>query len=112
MTRKFCKSVMESRLAGQICCVVTRLITNQLIEALVTMGTQDAPWRVNTYGLNWAALVCPLLLPVSFLWDLVSYWSLLASYWLARGATTHEDKVQDVQEQVIIFSVNIFGVYV
>ena len=57
-------------------------------------------------------LVCPLLLPVSFLWDLVSYWSLLASYWLARGATTHEDKVQDVQEQVIIFSVNIFGVYV
>ena len=26
------------------------------------------------YGLNWAALVCPLLLPVSYLWDLVSYW--------------------------------------
>ena len=55
------------------------------------------------YGLNWAALVCPLLLPVSFLWDLVSYWSLLASYWLARGALTHEDKLRDVQDQVIIF---------
>ena len=75
-----------------------------MIEALVSiMGTQDAPWRVNTFGLNWAALVCPLLLPVSFLWDLVSYWSLLASYWLARGALTHEDKLRDVQDQVIIF---------
>ena len=62
------------------------------------MGAKDP-----LYGLNWAALVCPLLLPVSFLWDLVSYWSLLASYWLARGATTHEDKVRGVQDQVIIF---------
>ena len=72
------------------------------------MVTQDAPWRVNTFGLNWAALVCPLLLPVSFLWDLVSYWSLLASYWLARGALTHEDKLRDVQDQVSIFSKYFF----
>ena len=28
-------------------------------------------------GVNWAALVCPLLLPVSFLWDVVSYWALI-----------------------------------
>ena len=60
------------------------------------MGAKDP-----LYGLNWAALVCPFLLPVSFLWDLVSYWSLLASYWLERGDTTHDDKVRDVQDQVI-----------
>ena len=67
-------------------------------NSVSVMGNKDP-----LYGLNWAALVCPLLLPVSFLWDLVSYWSLLASYWMARGATTHEDKVRGVQEQVIIF---------
>ena len=64
------------------------------------MGTQDAPWRVPTFGLNWAALVCPFLLPVSFLWDVISYWSILISYWMSRGAGSHAEKVRGVQDQV------------
>ena len=67
-------------------------------------------------GVNWAALVCPLLLPVSFLWDVVSYWALiirrvpynrgvvisahLRRWWLSQGAASHEEKVRQVQEQV------------
>ena len=68
-------------------------------------------------GVNWAALVCPLLLPVSFLWDVVSYWALiirsprsrnpsvvisahLLRWWLSQGAASHEEKVRQVQEQV------------
>ena len=53
-------------------------------------------------GFNWAAAVCPFLLPISFIWDLVSYWSVIFSYWLSSwsGANRHADKVKKVQEQV------------
>ena len=54
--------------------------------------------------LSWAVLVCPLLLPLSYLWDVFSYWRLVISYWLARISSSphkrHRAKVQAVQEQV------------
>ena len=51
-------------------------------------------------GVNWAAFVCPFLLPVSYIWDLVSYWSIVFNYWKSSGSQSHEDKVKRVQDQV------------
>ena len=42
-----------------------------------TRTNQEAMGSTPRAGVNWAALVCPLLLPVSFLWDVVSYWALI-----------------------------------
>ena len=42
-----------------------------------TRTNQEVMGSTPRAGLNWAALVCPLLLPVSFLWDVVSYWALI-----------------------------------
>ena len=52
--------------------------------------------------IDWAVLVCPFLLPISFLWDALAYWRLRLSYWL-HGSTAHllhQAKVARVQEQV------------
>ena len=57
-------------------------------------------WKRITFGLDWAAVVCPLLLPVSFFWDLFSYWRLLLRFWCSRGGNTHKENVRKVQEQV------------
>jgi len=55
---------------------------------------------VHKHQINWAAWVCPFLLPISFIWDLISYWSIVLKYWLSSGAVSHAQKVESVQEQV------------
>ena len=66
-----------------------------------TMGSGDKTFiRLIAERCNWAALVCPFLLPISYIWDVVSYWSLVFKYWSSRGAQSHDDKVRRVQEQV------------
>ena len=57
-------------------------------------------WKRITFGLDWAAAVCPLLLPVSFIWDVFTYWRLVIRFWLMRGRNNHEDNVKKVQDQV------------
>ena len=57
-------------------------------------------WDRPAYGVNWAAWVTPFLLPVSYLWDVISYWSILIHFWLYSGAVSHSEKVRRVQEQV------------
>ena len=51
---------------------------------------------------DWAVLVCPFLLPLSFLWDMLAFWRLRISYWLqgTRALLLHRDKVAKVQDQV------------
>jgi len=51
-------------------------------------------------AINWASFVCPFLLPVSFIWDLLSLWNLKIRFWRSSGASTHRDRVNNVQEQV------------
>jgi len=51
-------------------------------------------------GVNWASIVCPFLLPLSFLWDLISLWQLKFRFWRCQGPATHKDRVRKVQEQV------------
>ena len=58
-------------------------------------------WKRITFGLDWAAVVCPLLLPVSFFWDLFTYWRLLLRFWCSQGANAHQQNVRKVQEQVL-----------
>lgn len=53
-----------------------------------------------TFGLDWAAVVCPLLLPISFFWDVFTYWRLLLRFWFSQGANAHQDNVRKVQDQV------------
>ena len=49
---------------------------------------------------NWAAVACPFLLPISYLWDVFSYWSLIFQYYFFAGTHNHDAKVKKVQEQV------------
>jgi len=58
-------------------------------------------WKWWTLGVDWAAAVCPLLLPISFLWDTFSYWRLLLRFWSSQGATDHQKNVRKVQKQVL-----------
>ena len=51
-------------------------------------------------GLNWAAWVTPFLLPLSYVWDLVSYWSILITFHRSRGLVSHGEKVRRVTDQV------------
>ena len=51
-------------------------------------------------GVNWASLVCPFLLPLSFIWDMVCLWRLKIRFWRSKGLETHRDRVRNVQEQV------------
>ena len=51
-------------------------------------------------GLNWAAWVTPFLLPLSYVWDLVSYWSILITFHRSRGLVSHGEKVVRVVDQV------------
>ena len=48
----------------------------------------------------WPALVSPFLLPISFLWDVISYWSIIVKYYLTAVTQNHEAKVRKVQDQV------------
>ena len=57
-------------------------------------------WNKPAFGINWAAWVTPFLLPVSYIWDLASYWSITLHFWLSAGAESHAEKVVKVQEQV------------
>jgi len=51
-------------------------------------------------GVNWASLVCPLLLPLSFLWDTICLWQLKLRFWKSKGPSAHKDRVKNVQDQV------------
>ena len=53
-------------------------------------------------GFNYLAVACPFLLPISYIWDVVSYWRIIFKYWASSGsgAARHVDKVAMVQEQV------------
>ncbi|XP_023349654.1 delta(24)-sterol reductase [Eurytemora carolleeae] len=51
-------------------------------------------------GLDWAKYVCPILLPISFLYDSILYWLTLARYYTRHLHGTHEERVLKVQEQV------------
>ena len=57
-------------------------------------------WNKPAFGINWAAWVTPFLLPVSYIWDLVSFWSITLHFWMSSGAESHAEKVGRVQEQV------------
>ena len=48
----------------------------------------------------WPALVSPFLLPISYIWDVLSYWSIIVKYYISAGEKNHEIKVKKVQEQV------------
>ena len=50
--------------------------------------------------IKWDVLVSPFLLPVSFLWDALSFWRLWINYWLPRPDQEHLAKVARVQAQV------------
>ena len=50
--------------------------------------------------IKWDVLVSPFLLPVSFLWDALSFWRLWINYWLSRPDQEHLAKVARVQAQV------------
>jgi len=53
-----------------------------------------------TGGVDWAAIVCPFLLPISFLWDILTYWRLLVRFWFCKNNENHQKNVEKVQEQV------------
>jgi len=46
------------------------------------------------------AILPSLLLPVSFVWDVVSFWWIRIRYWLSNGWRDHDAKVRRVQAQV------------
>ena len=50
--------------------------------------------------IKWDVLVSPFLLPVSFLWDVLSFWRLWINYWLSQPDQEHLAKVARVQAQV------------
>ena len=50
--------------------------------------------------IKWDVLVSPFLLPVSFLWDALSFWRLWINYWLSQPDQEHLAKVASVQAQV------------
>ena len=50
--------------------------------------------------IKWDVLVSPFLLPVSFLWDALSFWRLWINYWLSQPDQEHLAKVARVQAQV------------
>merc|ERR1712106_382924 len=54
--------------------------------------------------MGWAAVVTVFVLPVSFVWDLVSFWRLQVNFWwrlyFGAGSGSHEERVSRVQKQV------------
>ena len=57
-------------------------------------------YRARTVDIGWAAYITPFLLPISFLWDLFSYWWLNIKFWCFLGENSHTNNVKKVQNQV------------
>lgn len=51
--------------------------------------------------IDWAKWVCPILLPISFIWDQIQYWSIIIGYYARFWGKSHEERVKSVQDQVI-----------
>ena len=49
---------------------------------------------------SWDVLISPFLLPVSFLWDSLTFLRLWLHYWTSRPEEHHQARVARVQEQV------------
>lgn len=60
--------------------------------------------EVLGYKVDWAVLVCPFLLPISVIWDLIVLWRIKIRFWISEATgqkvRLHQEKVQRVQEQV------------
>jgi len=61
-------------------------------------------------GLDWAAVVCPFLIPISLLWDYFILWRLKIRFWLHGGqgecSESHINKVERVKAQVKLWKVD------
>ena len=57
-------------------------------------------------GLDWAKYVCPILLPISFLYDSILYWLTLARYYTRYIVTVQFSTVQNstVQYSTVQYS--------